>query len=156
VPTATPTPAPTPVPRTELPPRSLDPRLPALGVQVEPAFVGPGQRYWRLVEARWTDGEESAGKHSVFVEVQDLSGGRAVGQPVVFQWADGSVTLPVEDRPAPDWGVDFGMYNTLGSYAVYVDGAPSDRIAGLGLGTIEAPNFTVHTCFYLTFRLVQR
>jgi len=66
------------------------------------------------------------------------------------------VTLPIVDRPAPDWGADFGMYNCLGSYWVYVGGAPSDRIVGLGLGTAETPYFTVHTSFYLTFRLVQR
>jgi hypothetical protein len=48
------------------------------------------------------------------------------------------------------------MYNTLGSYAVSVGGAPSDRIVGLGLGTAEAPNFTIHTSFYLTFRLAYR
>ena len=155
-PTATPTKAPTPAPRAELPPRTLDPRLATLGVRVEPAFVGSGQRYWRLVEARWANEQESEGRHSVFVEVQDLNGRRAVGQPVTFQWADGSVTLPIVDRPAPDWGADFGMYNCLGSYWVYVGGAPSDRIVGLGLGTAETPYFTVHTSFYLTFRLVQR
>jgi hypothetical protein len=134
----------------------MDPRLPALGVRVEPAFVGAGQRYWRLVEARWANEQESEGRHSVFVEVQDLNGKRAIGQPVIFQWADGSVTLPIQDRPATDWGADFGMYNTLGSYSVCVGGAPSDRIVGLGLGTAETPYYTVHTSFYLTFRLVQR
>jgi hypothetical protein len=48
------------------------------------------------------------------------------------------------------------MYNTLGSYSVDIDGAPSDRIVGLGLGTADMPDFTVHTGFYLTFRLVSR
>jgi hypothetical protein len=48
------------------------------------------------------------------------------------------------------------MYNTLGSYSVDSDGAPSDRIVALGLGTAETPNFTIHTSFYLTFRLAVR
>jgi len=48
------------------------------------------------------------------------------------------------------------MYNTLGSYSVNVGGAPSDRVAGMGLGTMEAPQFKIHTCFYLTFRWVYR
>jgi hypothetical protein len=48
------------------------------------------------------------------------------------------------------------MYNTLGSYTVSVSGAASDRITGLGLGTPQAPGFTVHTSFYLTFRLTHR
>jgi hypothetical protein len=159
-----PTVAPTPTPLTQPPPviqptpqpRRLDARLPQLRVHVEPASVNPGQPYWRLVEVRWTDERESAGKHSIYVEVWDSQGSRSVGQPVVVQWAGGNVILPVEDVPAPDWGVNFPMYNTLGSYAVHVGGAPSDRIVGLGLGTPETPNFTVHTSFYLTFCLTYR
>ena len=149
-----PTDVPTPTPRPTLPPRSWDSRLTALGVRIEPAGVVPGQVYWRLVEARWSDEAQSGGKHSVFVEVLNAQGARAVGQPVLVKWADGQVGLIVEDRPPPDWGVDFGMYNCLGSYAVSVGGAPSDRVVGLGLGTSDAPNFTVHTSFYLIFRLV--
>jgi len=88
--------------------------------------------------------------------VLDANGNRVIGQPVIVQWASGNVILPVENRPPPDWGVNFPMYSTLGSYSVSVGGAPSDRLVGLGLGTIEAPQFTVHTCFYLTFRLTYR
>jgi hypothetical protein len=134
----------------------IDPRLIGLGVRVEPAFVSAGQPYWRLVEARWADERESGGKHSIFVEVLGTGGQRAVGQMVLIRWADGTVALPVKGEPAPGCGVDFGMYNTLGSYAVSVSGAPSDRITGLGLGTAEAPNFTIHTSFYLQYRLVYR
>jgi hypothetical protein len=126
-----------------------------LGVRIELASVGPGQPHWRLVEARWSDERESAGKHSIFVEVLDLQGSRAVGQPVVVQWTGNNLILTVEDPPPPDWGTNFPMYNTLGSYAVKVGGAPSDRVVGMGLGTLETPNFKVHTCFYLTFRWVQ-
>ena len=146
----------TPTPRPTLPPRSWDPRLTELGVRIEPAGVVPGQLYWRLVEARWANEAQSGGKHSIFVEVLDARERRAVGQPVILQWADGQVALAVEDRPPPDWGVDFGMYNTLGSYAVSVGGAPSDRVVGMGLGTADAPSFTIHTSFYLIFRLVCR
>jgi hypothetical protein len=149
-------PAIAPAARPTLPPRSWDARLDALGVRVEPVGIPEGQMFWRLVEARWADEQQSAGKHSIFIEVLDCEGRRVVGQPVIVQWADGSVALPVENRPFPDWGVDFGMYNCLGSYAVSVGGAPSDRIVGLGLGTLERPNFTIHTSFYLVFRLAQR
>ena len=149
-------PTPTSRPRPTLPPCVVDPRLGPLGVRIEPATVLPGEPYWRLVEARWADEREAAGKHSIFIEVLDLQGRRAVGQVVEVQWAGGSVTLPIQDRPPPDWGADFAMYNTLGSYSVRVGGAPSDRVVGLGLGTAETPHFTVHTSFYLTFRRVSR
>jgi hypothetical protein len=159
-PTATPRPrrrataTPVPTPRPTLPPRVWDPRLDPLGVHIEPAGVTPGQPYWRLVEARWADEQESGGRHTIYVEVQDIHGSRVVGQPVIVQWVGNSVILPVEDRPAPDWGVNFPMYACLGSYAASVGGAPSDRVVGLGLGTAEAPAFTIHTSFYLTFRWV--
>jgi hypothetical protein len=86
--------------------------------------------------------------------VEDIHGNRVVNQPVIVHWVGHSVILPVEDRPFPDWGVNFPMYATLGSYAVSVGGAPSDRVVGLGLGTASAPDFTIHTTFYLTFRWV--
>ena len=176
-PTATPTPTetatPTPKPRvrrrsptatppptaTACPPppvRTLDGRLTLLGVQVAPASVPQGQPYWRLVDAQWEDGEQSEGKHSIYVEVLDAAGNRALGQRVVVEWAGGSARLVVKDVPPPEFSVNFPMYNTLGSYSVRVLDFPSDRVTGMGLGTIEAPDFTVHTCFYLTFRLVNR
>lgn len=146
--------APAPQPRAPLPPLQWDGRLNLLGVRVERAAVAPGQPHWRLVEARWSDEKESGGKHSIYVEVRDPLGNRAVGQPVVVRWTGSSLNLPVEDRPPPDWGVNFPMYNTLGSYSVGVGGSPSDRVVGMGLGTPDAPAFTVHTCFYLVFRWV--
>jgi hypothetical protein len=167
MPTPTPTPRPkirsvaatptaTPRPRPTLPPCAWDPRLNGLGVRLEHASAGPNQPFWRLVEARWANERESAGKHTIYIEVLNAAGARALGQSIVVQWAGGSVTLPVENRPAPDWPADFAMFNTLGSYAVSVSGAPSDRIVGLGLGTADAPDFTIHTSFYLTFRLANR
>lgn len=168
--TATPTPTVTPVPRrrakataTATAPPTARPTLPAcnwdgrlnlLGVDVVRAPVAPGQPYWRLVEARWANEAEAAGKHSIYVEAIDEHGRRTVGQPVVIQWAGGNQSLPVEDRPPPDWGVNFPMYNTLGSYSVSIGGGPSERVVGMGLGTPDAPAFKVHTSFYLVFRWV--
>jgi hypothetical protein len=148
VPTATPCPAPVI--------RTLDGRLPLLGVRVEPASVSRGQPYWRLADAYWTDEAESGGKHSIYIEVLNVDGNRTLGQQVVVEWTDGSAILVTKDMPLPEYGVNFPMYSALGSYAVRVLGYPSDRICGLGLGTIDAPNFTIHTCFYLTFQLAYR
>lgn len=151
---AAPPATPTPKPRATLPPCAWDPRLDALGVRIEPARVAPGQSHWRLVSASWANEKQSAGKHSIYVEALGADGKRKVDQPVVFQWPSGSLTLLVEDRPPPDWGTNFPMYAALGSYSASVVGAPSDKVVGMGLGTVETPAFTVHTTFYLTFQWV--
>jgi hypothetical protein len=153
-PTAAPLPTATPGPPPLI--RTLDGRLPLLGVCVEPVSVPQGQPYWRLVDVRWTDESESGGKHSIYIEVLDTDGNRALGQQVVVEWAGGSAILLVKDMPPPELAVNFPMYSTLGSYTVRVLGSPSDCVTGLGLGTIETPNFTIHTCFYLTFQLAYR
>ena len=146
----------TSTPRPTLVPLVWDPRLTALGVRLEPAAVPPGVGYWRLIEARWADEQESGGDHTIYVEVQSPRGIRVVGQPVVFEWPSGSLILPVEDRPAPDWGVNFPTFGTLGSYSARVGVELSDRVVGMGMGTVEAPNFTIHTNFYLIFRWTVR
>lgn len=148
---------PTPVPvENPQPPRRWDSRLSALGVDVQPAGVKAGQFYWRLVEARWENEAEAGGGHSIFVDVLDENGGRVVGQPVEIRWPGGSLPLAIEDKPYPEYGTNFPMYNTLGSYSVSVGGLPSDVIVGLGLGTAEQPAFKVHTNFFLIFQRVKR
>jgi CRP-like cAMP-binding protein len=150
------TPVPTVAAERAQPSRDLDARLGALKVVIQPVGVQPGQSYWRLVAARWEDESQAAGRHSIYVNVLDENGGRIVGQPVEIRWGSGSVALPTEDKPLNEPGMNFPMYNTLGSYSVSVAGLPSDSIGGLGLGSIEQPNFTVHTCFYLTFQRTTR
>ena len=151
-----PTAAATSAPRPTLQPLVWDPRLTALGVRLERAAVAPNVGYWRLVEARWADEQESGGDHTIYVEVLGLRGNRVVGQPVIFEWASGSLTLPVQDRPPPEWGVNFPTFATLGSYSARVGIEPSDRVVGMGMGTVDAPDFTIHTNFYLIFRWTLR
>jgi CRP-like cAMP-binding protein len=154
---APPKPTPTAVPAvSQQPPRQLDPRLPSLGVVVEPVGVKPGQFYWRLVEARWQNEAEAGGDHTIYVELKDEHGNRVVGHPVEIRWVGGSLNVVTEDKPPPVYASNFPMYNTLGSYAVKIPGLPSDTIVGLGLGTAEQPAFTVHTNFFLTFKKVKR
>ena len=156
-PTATPQPQPTQpalmaAAAPAQPPRKWDSRLDLLGVRVEPAAVAPGQPYWRLVEARWANEQESQGKHHIYVDVLDENGQRIIGQPVVVRWHDGQVVIKTEDKPEPEFSCNFQMYTVLGAYDLYVDGLPSDKVLGMGLGTPELPNWTIHTSFYLVFQ----
>ena len=140
---------------SDLPPRDWDPRLDDLGVTLQPAPIEPGQPHWRLVAAQWADPIESVGRHNIFFEVLDENGERATGQPVIVEWRGGDLTIFMKPGPPPEWGADFPMFNTLGSYDSFVGGgAPSDRVTGMGMGTVEHPDFTFHTSFYLTFRWI--
>ncbi len=138
-----------------LPPRDWDPRLDDLGVVLEPAPIEPGEPHWRLVAAQWADPVESVGRHNIFFEVLDQNGERATDQPVIVEWPGGDLTIFIKPGPPPEWGADFPMFNTLGSYDSYVGGdVPSDRVTGMGMGTVEHPDFKFHTSFYLTFRWI--
>lgn len=150
VPSATPTFTPTPTPL----PMHWDARLDALGVRVERAELDPGRPTWRLIEARWADEAEAQGEHLIFIEALNEVGARALGQPVRVRWGSNGLVVTMLDKPPPEYGANFPMYATLGSYAVEVDGAPSDRVVGLGLGTAQYRGLKVHTCFYLTFRRI--
>lgn len=141
-----------PVQPAAAPPRNLDSRLNALGVSIEDAQVAPGQQYWRLVEARFADEQESAGKHHIYVDVMDENGSRIVGQPVTVVWGDGAFTGPVEDKAAPDFGFNYMMYASGFAYNVKVEGLPSDMLHGAGMGDVENRFRGIHTSYYVVFQ----
>jgi CRP-like cAMP-binding protein len=133
-------------------PLSWDGRLDQLGIVVEEAQVGPGQPFFRLIEASWADEVESGGKHHIYVEVLDESGNRMVGQPVTVFWGEGVTSGPVEDKAPPDFGFNFQMYAAGYAYTAHVEGLPSDRVKNLGMGSIEQRMYGIHTSFYLVFQ----
>jgi hypothetical protein len=163
VPTATHTPRP-PAPATPTPttppaypapaPREWDRRLDWFGevVRREDAQVSSGQWYWRLIRLRWE--EECGGRHHIFIEVLDENGNRSFGQTVIIEY--GSVShpepYPQMDKLGEEYAFNYSMHELLGAYNVYIDGLPSDKVYGMGLGTRYDPYRTHHTCFYLTFQ----
>ncbi len=153
---APPEPAPEEVVVAAASPRNLDSRLGALGVSIEDAPVEPGQQYWRLVEVRWEDEVQSAGKHHIYVDVMDENGSRVQNQPVTVFWGDGSYTAALEDKPAPDFGFNYQMYASGYAYNVKVEGLPSDVLRGAGMGDIENRFRGIHTSYYLVYQRATR
>jgi CRP-like cAMP-binding protein len=137
-------------------PRTLDPRLDTLGVTINDAPVGPGEQYWRIIEVRFADEQESGGKHHIYVDALDENGSRVVGQPVTVYWGDGNLTLPLEDKPAPDFGYNFQMYAAGYAYSVKVEGLPSDVLNGAGMGDTVNRFKGIHTSYYVTFQRATR
>jgi len=134
------------------PARTWDSRLDQLGVRLQEASVGAGQSYWRLVEARWADEIESAGKHHIYVETLNENGNRLEGQSIRVTWGEGSELGITENKAPPDYAYNFQMYAAGYAYTVSVDGAPSDQLSGAGLGSIDQRTYGIHTSYYLTFQ----
>ncbi|HJX37374.1 MAG TPA: LysM peptidoglycan-binding domain-containing protein [Anaerolineae bacterium] len=159
------TPTPTAASNTVLPPVEWDPRLNQLPcvrmvtVAQKGVRLQPGDRYWRLVKARWLNEEESRGDIQIYVDLLDEAGQRVFGQRVAFE--NGGRYSVVSERQSCcypwDYPVKWPMYSPLCAYSAYVEGLPSDVVAGMGLGTPEHPTWTIHTGFVLTFqRIVYR
>jgi hypothetical protein len=134
------------------PSRAWDGRLNELGVSVADAGVGSGQPYWRLIEARWEDEVEAGGKHHIYVEVLDENGQRIVGQPVTVFWGDGGETIVTENKPAPEYALNYPMFRPGHSYNVKVDGLPSDVLQGAGLGDLGRRAWNIHVNYLMTFQ----
>lgn len=120
-------------------------------------FVGarPGQRYFALIAADYVpNGAQVFGPdHHILVDVLDQQGNRMQGQVVTFVAGDKTVEKVIDKREGP-YGVDFDMYDPGYGYGVYVgtDRTLSDRAGGMGMGTIEQPDWAHHVDFRLVFQ----
>lgn len=153
--TSAPSPGPSNIPAVEWDPRLN--QLPCVRL-VTAANRGmglqPGNRYWRLVKARWLSEEESRRDIQIHVDLLDEAGQRVYGERVAFE-NGGRYTVISEPQSCCypwDYPVKWPMFNTLCSYSAYVEGLPSDMVMGMGLGTPEHPDWTIHTGFVLTFQ----
>jgi hypothetical protein len=149
---------PKPVPTATLVPVIWDPRLDKLGIQLIPAEAKAGQAYWRIVKAEFWDEKERQGKHHIFVNVLDEQGARLYGQSVIIEWPDDRVVLVTENKPEPEYSVNFPLdvnhyppWGTLGAFTASVEGLPSDKVAGMGL-----PPKNRFVVYLLTFQRTKR
>jgi hypothetical protein len=125
----------------------IDPRIEAL------LSLELGDNVYCLEEIVWMDPDESAGLHHIFVDIVDEQGRRLAGEKFRVSWSDGEVEIPIEEKPGEPWGGNYPMYATMGSYKVGIlsPDAPSDEVAGLGMGTPQDPATKHHTSFGLRF-----
>lgn len=135
--------------------RILDPRLDALGVALQPADVAEGEAYWRIVEIRWYDEEEAEEQHAILVDVLDEEGNRLINQPVRIWWDGGGEQLAIENNSA-DYGASTPMLAAGQFYSLQVDGLPSERVHGMGLGDIERRADTILVSYLVKFQRVLR
>lgn len=118
-----------PAVQPQTPGLSWDSRLDQRGAVLVPATVNPGQSYWKLVSAEWMDEQQSGGRHHIFMEPEDL--------PCIVWW-DGGNDIARKD---------FGMYNAGTPYNIAPADGPADAVHHLGLGSIEQPDYKIHTSY---------
>lgn len=129
-----------------------------LGINLIPATASEGQSYWRLVKAEFWDEKHNQSKHHIYINVLDERGVRIIGQKVIVEWPDAKLILVTEDKPAPEYSANFPLdinhyppWGTLGAFTVWVDGLPSDKVAGMGL-----PSRNILVVYLLTFQRATR
>jgi hypothetical protein len=134
-------------------PIEWDARLTERGARLIKAQVAPGSGYWRLVKARWYDEAEAQGRHHIFVDLLDSAGQRLTNVPLVVHWADDKANMKTEQKAGESYAADFAMFTVAPAYAAQPNtDAPADRVEGMGLGSIEAPLYTIHTSYGLVWQ----
>lgn len=142
-----------PFPGNAEPARFWDTRLDARGVKIIPAKAEPGRPYWRVTEGKWENEAEARGRVNIYVELVDENGVRTLGTPVIFFWPSGEASSIGENKPPPEYGWQMGMNQPGNCYGIRVEGGlPSDRVEGMGLGSIEEPWRKTHVCYWIKFQ----
>jgi hypothetical protein len=131
-----------------------DPRLTQRGAAYHAVPEPVEGGYYRLIRARWYNEVESQGRHHIFVEVLDENGKRKVGVPILVTWATGSATVVTEAKPGEPWAANVAMFALAPAYSAQPQGT-ADSVNGMGLGSLVAPNFAIHTSYGLTWQWVK-
>lgn len=151
-----PTPEPTPEPSDDYI-EDWDARLDLRGTKLIVCEGAQGQEVWHVTVGEWFDESQAQGRVSCYLKVYGLDGKLAVGVPVRWFWSSGEDVKKTEIKTDPwiggQYSLDFPMYHPAPSYGFAIgDGAPSDAIEGLGLGSIAQPNYNIHTCYLFEVR----
>jgi hypothetical protein len=154
------------LPELPMPPISIewDHRLTVRGCTLQPALlVGDDQLYERLRIGRWFDQDEAQGRINIYVRLLDDAGNLAIGVPVTQFWPGGSDTKPTERKRDPwlasmglgdSYSLDFPMNVVAPAYGIRIDsGNFGDIIDGCGLGSIEQPDYKIHTAYFFEWQL---
>jgi hypothetical protein len=106
-----------------------------------------------LVSARWYDEAEAGGRHHILVDLLDQEGRRMVNIPVRMYWSGGETIIHTQAKENEAYAADFGMFDVAPSYgAIPATGDPADDVWGMGLGSIEQPNFKIHSSYGLVWQ----
>jgi murein DD-endopeptidase MepM/ murein hydrolase activator NlpD len=97
------------------------------------------------------------------VRLLDEQGKLVIGVPVTWFWSSGGETKLTERKSDPwlaaqglgaEYSLDFAMYNVAPSYGIRIGGDyHGDVVDGCGLGSIEQPDYKIHTAYFFEWQL---
>ena len=128
------------------------------GAKYEPVNVAPGQKFWHLAKAIYCDQDDEhdycqnmpGGGKGTDTYIMFIGG----GAPIAVTGSDGKA-LSMEPKAAGD--MCNCAYSFLSNgYTIQVAGAPSDKISGLTLYSVNAKLSQWHVRYFLWFQQVTR
>jgi hypothetical protein len=150
-------PDPRPEPEPPMPDIEWDPRLTVRGCELTVYEAAEEEWGWRCIQGEWFNEQQAQGRVNTFVTLLDEQGGLVTGAAVKWYWTTGEEMKVSEIKNDPwlgrPYSCDFSMYNVAPSYGLLMaDGNPSDDVWGMGLGSIEQPDYKIHTAYSFVFQ----
>ena len=102
----------------------------AYGVSIEPADVGLGESYWRIVTVRHLTPEENRGKHHIFMDFLGDYGEPISGPRLRVTWEGGEETVVSEDKGPSEPAANFPIWKGQICNVEVLD-LPSDHVSNL-------------------------
>ncbi len=128
----------------------------AYGVEIQPAQVEKGQKYWKVIKVHHLSPVENHGNHNIYVDLLDEDGNRIYGAKVRMTWQNGQGEATI-DKPENEPGTNFPLWkHQVGT--VEGVGLPSDKVVNLHSGHPDEPgppawgNTLFHHSFYVVFQ----
>jgi hypothetical protein len=128
----------------------------AYGVGVEFCTPPTDGTYFRLLSVHHLTGAENHGNHHLYFDVLYLDGARYYGAVINLLNANGVLSHAFIDKPREEPGANVPMYKQ-DTYAVWVDGQPSDKVVNLHPAHPDEPggNTLYHHSFYIKWQLTK-
>ena len=121
------------------------------GVSIEPADVGLGETYWRVVRVHHLTPEENVGNSHICMDLIGEYGEPIIGASVRVTWEGGQEDMITEERGPEEPCASFAMWKGQICGAQVVD-LPSDRV--LNLHTEHPDEAEGNTLYHHSFHIV--
>lgn len=136
-------------------------------VQIVPAVVAPGQRYWQVIGVYHLQPQENGRRHNAFIEALDETGNRLQHPALRVGWiwagkSDGPAEPKRLDKPTNEPAADIPLEKTMTVTLWIESDEPSDQVRGLHTRHADEPggegsgNTWGHHSYYIVFHRTRK